>query len=140
MSPKKTKNSVKLRNDTPMATTVVSFPVTPYHHENPSPQEDKRETGPPKNGSVKRRNFEIFRRKVKTNLADKSTTKWNLSSLLKSTLPSMTKDVISDNDVDLKGLFYSLHFTVAFISIFVVFSLVKASKRLHITSNQLELS
>ena len=40
MSPKKTKNSVKLRNDTPMATTVVSFPVTPYHHENPAPQED----------------------------------------------------------------------------------------------------
>ena len=122
MSPKKSKKSVKLRNDTPMATSVVSFPVTPYHHENPSPPEENHETQGPLNGSIKRgRNFEIFRRKVKTNLAEKSTTKWNLSSLLKSTLPSMTKDVINDNDVDLKGLFYSFYFTVAFLSEFVVF-------------------
>ena len=97
MSAKKSKNSVKIRNDTPMATSVASFPVTPYHPEKSMSSEKKEEK--PK----RKMSFDIFRRKVKTNLTEKSTTQWNLSTLLKSTLPSMTKDIIIDNDFK-KGL------------------------------------
>ena len=104
MSAKPPKSSVRIRKDTPiaMATSIASFPVTPYHKEISSPSEKNQEKD---EISIKRRKgFDIFRRKVKTNLREKSTTHWNLSGLLKSTLPSMTKDVLVDNNADLKGL------------------------------------
>jgi hypothetical protein len=103
MSAKLPKSSVRIRKDTPiaMATSVASFPVTPYHKEISSKSEKNEEQD---EISIKRRTFDIFRRKVKTNLREKSTTQWNLPGLLKSTLPSMTKDVLVDNDADLQGL------------------------------------
>ena len=93
MSAKLPKSSVRIRKDTPiaMATSVASFPVTPYHKEISSKSEKNEEQD---EISIKRRTFDIFRRKVKTNLREKSTTQWNLPGLLKSTLPSMTKDVL----------------------------------------------
>ena len=93
MSAKKSKNSVTIRKDTPMATSIASFPKTPYH-----PEKEEKEEKP-----KRKMGFDLFRRKVKTNLTEKSTTQWNLSTLLKSTLPSMTKDIIIDNDFK-KGL------------------------------------
>ena len=101
MSAKPPKSSVRIRKDTPMATSVASFPVTPYHKEISSQNEKSQEKD---EISIKRRTFDIFRRKVKTNLREKSTTQWNLPGLLKSTLPNMTKDILVDNNADLKGL------------------------------------
>ena len=101
MSAKRSKNSVKLRNDTPMATSIASFPVTPYHQEIVTPSHEENNQEKDEISIKRRKGWEIFRRKVKTNLKEKSTTQWNLSTLLKSTLPSMTKDVLVDkSDID----------------------------------------
>ena len=93
MSAKPPKSSVRIRKDTPitMATSVASFPVTPYHKEISSPSGKNQEKD---EISIKRKKG-LFRRKE---------FKWNLSTLLKSTLPSMTKDVLVDNAADIKGL------------------------------------
>ena len=108
MSAKPPKSSVRIRKDTPiaMATSIASFPVTPYHKEISSPSEKNQEKD---EISIKRKKG-LFRRKE---------FKWNLSTLLKSTLPSMTKDVLVDNTADLKGLFVFSKIIGAFISEFV---------------------
>ena len=108
MSAKPPKSSVRIRKDTPiaMATSIASFPVTPYHKEISPASEKNQEKD---EISIKRRKG-LFKRKE---------FKWNLSTLLKSTLPSMTKDVLVDNAADLKGLFVFSKIIGAFLSEFV---------------------
>ena len=100
------KNGKKTRKDTPVAKnlTVTKKPVSPVKTEEKSPEEEK-----PKRSL----NFNIFRRKTKSSEDDskkeenskennnESKVEWNMSSLLKSTLPNMTRDVV----VDEPGLF-----------------------------------
>ncbi len=96
-----------------------AYPTTPYPKSEAEPQSETAEEDKP--SRKKMMNFDIFRRKSSTLDVnpDKSSaedlkkhpTEWNLSNLLKTTLPHATKDLVEENSSkdDNKGLSSSFH-------------------------------